>query len=156
MFEARIPGRRRVALGAIGLVVVAALLFASPQPAWAGTGLRRQMLALTNEGRRAHDRGALRLDRRLSNTVRRHSVRMARRGALFHSSHVPSYLHGRRWQRWGENVGMTFDSDLHSLQHAFMRSPSHRRNVLDRRFDRVGIGVARRDGRVWVTLVFYG
>jgi uncharacterized protein YkwD len=32
----------------------------------------------------------------------------------------------------------------------------HRRNILDERFRKVGVGVVVRDGRDWVTLFFYG
>jgi uncharacterized protein YkwD len=37
-----------------------------------------------------------------------------------------------------------------------MDSPVHRRNILDERFRKVGVGVVSRDGRDWVTLFFYG
>ena len=37
-----------------------------------------------------------------------------------------------------------------------MDSPVHRRNILDARFRKVGVGVVLRDGTAWVTLFFYG
>jgi uncharacterized protein YkwD len=80
---------------------------------------------------------------------------MAARGTLFHSRNVPHLLRPWNWSRWGENVGMT-SSPLFTLQSAFMRSAEHRRNILDRRFARVGIGVAQVDGISWVTVIFYG
>jgi uncharacterized protein YkwD len=81
---------------------------------------------------------------------------MARRKSLFHTPNVARYLHGRHWNWWGENVGYSYSSDLGSLERAFMRSAPHRHNILSGAYHRVGIGVQRRDGRVWVTLVFYG
>ena len=55
---------------------------------------------------------------------------------------------------WGENVGYT-TGDVADLQRAFMRSPSHRTNVLDRDFDRVAVGAATDDrGRLYVSLFF--
>ena len=119
-------------------------------------GLRGQMLALTNQSRRTHGTQALRMDHRVSHQVKQHSRKMARSEALFHTANVPRYLRGRNYNWWGENVGFSYQSDLGSLQRAFMNSPSHRQNVLNRAYDRVGIGVERHDDRIWVTLVFYG
>ena len=76
--------------------------------------------------------------------------------ALSHTANVPRYLRGRNYNWWGENVEYSYQSDLGSLQRAFMNSPLHRRNILNGAYDRVGIGVERHDDRVWVTLVFYG
>jgi uncharacterized protein YkwD len=43
-----------------------------------------------------------------------------------------------------------------SVQDAFMDSPPHRTNVLNRAFRNVAIGAARVDGVLWVTVFFYG
>ena len=53
----------------------------------------------------------------------------------------------------GENVAGA--SNLRRAHRALWASPSHRGNVLESRFSRVGIGVERGpDGRVWVTELF--
>ena len=92
----------------------------------------------------------------MSQLARRHSVRMARRGELFHTANPGSYyLRGIRWSVWGENVGYT-SGDVDGLQRLFMNSPSHRANILNRRFRHVAIGTVRRDGTLWVTVFFYG
>jgi uncharacterized protein YkwD len=114
------------------------------------------MLALTNQSRRAHGTHAVRMDHRVSHKVKHHSRKMARSEELFHTANVPRYLRGRNYNWWGENVGYSYQSDLGSLQRAFMNSPLHRQNILNGAYDRVGIGVERHDDRVWVTLVFYG
>jgi uncharacterized protein YkwD len=49
-------------------------------------------------------------------------------------------------------VGSTVDG----LQDAFMASPPHRENILRTAFDHVAIGMARVDGHLWVTVIFYG
>lgn len=139
----------------VGVAVVAmATILALASPALAS--LRGQMLDLTNQSRRARGLHALHMDRRIARDARRHSARMARDGSLFHTPNVTRYLRGRRWHWWGENVGFSYSEDLGSLQRAFMRSAPHRHNILNRAYDRVGIGVERRAERVWVTLVFYG
>ena len=50
---------------------------------------------------------------------------------------------------------MTTDT-LPTLETAFMNSPVHRENILNRRFTHVGIGVAHVNGAYWVTVTFYG
>jgi uncharacterized protein YkwD len=37
-----------------------------------------------------------------------------------------------------------------------MRSTVHRSNILRAGYRRIGIGVVRRNGRYWVTEIFYG
>ena len=80
---------------------------------------------------------------------------MSRSGTLFHTSNVDVYLHGMTWHTWGENVGYT-PQDVASLQQAFMDSPPHRENILNRAFTHVAIGSVRVDGTLWVTVFFYG
>jgi uncharacterized protein YkwD len=81
---------------------------------------------------------------------------MARNGELFHTVNPASYyLRGIRWSVWGENVGYT-TGDVDGLQRMFMNSPSHRANILNRRFRHVAVGTVRRDGTLWVTVFFYG
>ena len=38
----------------------------------------------------------------------------------------------------------------------FMASPPHRRNILNREFDHLAVGVVESGGNVWVTVIFYG
>ena len=42
------------------------------------------------------------------------------------------------------------------MQQAFMDSPPHRGNILNREFRQVAIGTVRVDGTLWVTVFFYG
>ncbi len=55
----------------------------------------------------------------------------------------------------GENVAAA--SSLERAHRALWASPSHRGNVLEKRFSKIGIGVIKTsDGRVWVTEIFTG
>jgi uncharacterized protein YkwD len=137
--------------------VLLVALVGATEPAIGGmrTRDRESMYQLTNEDRT--DRGIRRLElhRRMSELAREHSFAMARRGDLFHTKDpAGTYLRGRNWRYWGENVGV--GGTLASLQTAFMSSAPHRENILNRRFADVAVGVARVDGRVWVTVFFYG
>ena len=155
----RTPTRPKTARIAT-LAVAAALLFTLiPAGASAGAGQDRErwmMKRETNESRLQHDLSRLDLHDRLSDLARRHSLAMAREGSLFHTADPSSYyLGGIRWSAWGENVGVTGGS-AEDLQRAFMRSPPHRANVLNRAFRNVAIGAVRVDGALWVTVFFYG
>ncbi|MGA9162347.1 MAG: CAP domain-containing protein [Actinomycetota bacterium] len=145
--------RRHLALA----VLVASALFSSgvaTAPAHAGTGLRGQMLQLTNDHRADHDRAPLELDLQLSRYAKRHSQDMADGGEIFHSDDLAAKLKGKDWSAGGENVGV--GTSLTDLEAAFMASTPHRRNILDGDFDHVAIGVVESDGDLWVTVIFYG
>ena len=61
----------------------------------------------------------------------------------------------------GQNIGHTTDPsgysamDVLSMLHdAFMRSDKHRENVLDGRFQQIGIGMANANGKYYIAVVF--
>jgi uncharacterized protein YkwD len=114
-----------------------------------------RLFKATNESRGRFDVPKLRLNRELSVIARRHSMAMARNGELFHTANVDVYLHGIDWHTWGENVGYT-SGDVDGMEQAFMDSPPHRSNILNRGFRQVAIGTVRVDGTLWVTVFFYG
>ena len=114
-----------------------------------------QLFRDTNESRGRFELPMLRLDRELSEIARRHSLAMARTGELFHTVDVDVYLHGIAWHLWGENVGYT-PRGAWSVQQAFMESPPHREHILNLSFHQVAIGAVRVDGKLWVTVFFYG
>ena len=160
----RRPGIQRIA---IAMTVAAALLLSSPGPGAAAAarvdGRARltigsdawKMLKATNASRGRYDVSPLRLNRELSQIARRHSLAMARNDQLFHTSDVGVYLDSVAWHIWGENVGYT-PGDVQGLETAFMNSPEHRTNILNRAFRHVAIGAVRVDGTLWVTVFFYG
>jgi uncharacterized protein YkwD len=150
-------GSAKRAFLAVALVaaVLGSVSFVAVEPASAASTARSQMLGLTNKSRVSHGVRKLKLNPRLSRVAARHSRAMASKKSLFHSTNIPHVLRSVRWSSWGENVGMT-TGDLEGLQGAFMRSLMHRKNILNRRFTHVGIGVAKANGTYWVTLIFYG
>jgi uncharacterized protein YkwD len=151
-------GRIRSRSIAIASLLVIALLASGVATdhtrAAASTDRVRQMLALTNEDRSEHDRRALALNARISRYAERHSRAMAEAGELFHTPNLADRLGGLNWSLGGENVGV--GASLADLQDAFMASPPHRRNILERRFDHAAIGIVQSDGNFWVTVIFYG
>jgi hypothetical protein len=81
----------------------------------------------------------------------RHSQTMAEQNSLHHNPNLTGQVSG--WQSVGENVGMGGNTRV--LHRAFMNSPAHRSNILDKDFTEIGLGVVV-DGRgvMWVTEVF--
>ena len=140
----------------ISLLVVAVLVAgtASSGVRAAERPPRARMLQLLNQTRRNHGLRAFRLNLELSNHAWRHSRRMAERNELFHSTNL--YETVRAWSptTWGENVG--YARWLKRVRTMWMRSGGHRDNILNPRFRRIGIGVVRARGVLWVTTIFYG
>jgi uncharacterized protein YkwD len=149
----RSGNRRRVAL----VFLLAAVLVWSGiaiNPTHAGTRLRSTMVPLINDDRADRDRATLKLDLELSRYAKRHSQNMADRGEIFHTHDLAAKLKGKSWSIAGENVGM--GPSLPDLEAAFMASTPHRRNILNREFDHVAVGVVESHGNFWVTVIFYG
>lgn len=106
----------------------------------------------TNRARARNDVGPLKLDPELSKVARVHSRDMAKKGEPAHSD--PSVLGARvtNWDILGENVGM--GTGVVEIQRAFMSSDGHRANILDPSFKRIGVGTVRKDGLLFVTVIF--
>jgi uncharacterized protein YkwD len=77
---------------------------------------------------------------------------MAKNSALYHTADWRLARRVTRWRVLGENIGV--GNTVLSLQQAFLASPSHRDNVLSRTFVHLGVGTKRKNGRLWVTVVF--
>ena len=159
LFSVALIGGRRKILVAVALVLSATLLLGlAPLRSQADErfGRRLQMLSLTNQDRRAHGRQTLDFAARLSQYAKAHSQEMADEGYLFHSDDedLRRMLEGYDWAIGGENVGV--GGSLESLEDAFMASKLHRQNILRTTYEHAAIGVVREDGRIWVTVIFYG
>ena len=154
---AQVIHRRRSRIAAVFLLSTSLLLSGiATDHARAGVIARdrSEMLQLTNEARVHKHRDPLALDLELSRYALRHSRAMAARGELFHSDDLAAALQGLDWSMGGENVGV--GSSLIGIQSAFMGSNLHRRNILSDEFDHTAIGVVQSDGKLWVTVIFYG
>jgi uncharacterized protein YkwD len=152
--------RTRIALTRIALLTTFLMAFTAlaPSPANAATLTpRARMYRATNNSRVNHDVRKAYIHYEISKLARRHSIAMADRGSIFHTSNPSSfYLKGVNWSTWGENVGVT-GGTIAGIQEAFMDSPAHRANILNRGFRRVAVGTYRDDnGYLWVTVFFYG
>jgi len=137
------------------IAVIGALVAAFPQDAHSGVryhfrSTEKCLMARTNEERDRRGLRKLEWDRQLGFVARGHAERMARRNKGFwHDRRLGRKV--TRWRRLAQNTG--FASGCRSLFKAFWRSKLHRRNLLGSwRF--IGIGVARKGGRVYAQEVF--
>ena len=94
----------------------------------------------------------LELDKQLSRVARKHAWEMNKSNTLYHTPSGKLGWRVTRWNHLGENVGA--GQTVTSLHQAFMNSPSHRSNVLDRDYRHVGVGVYKDNNYMWVTIVF--
>jgi uncharacterized protein YkwD len=115
---------------------------------------RDKMLHLLNQIRRNHGLATFRLNAQLSHDAWLHSKRMAERNQLFHSYNLYDKVRAYSPSTWGENVGKA--CFLTRVRTLWMNSSGHRANILKARFRRIGIGVVKARGYVWVTAIFYG
>lgn len=146
--------RPRPARAAAALVAAVLVLGAAPPVAAASaTPQERRLLTLVNRARENRGIPALRMGPRMRTRAHRHSLRMANRTRLFHHRCLSCVL-PKPYQAIGENVAV--GGGLGPIHRALMRSRPHRRNILCRCYRKAGMGVVRRDGRLWVTQRFWG
>lgn len=111
--------------------------------------------SMVNATRQSKGLGALVRNDQLVQMAREQTVRQAEKGSIFHNADLSGEItrRGLDWQKVGENVGMGPNVDL--IEDAFLASPHHYENIVDPKFNAVGIGVVDgADGRRYVTQVF--
>jgi uncharacterized protein YkwD len=154
------PGGAEMRRGMIRLVTASALVTAvltttvGLAPSASATLRRERMLGWVNHARVEHGAKKLRMSDYVVQIARDHCDAMATKDKLYHSTNLSYQLRTVNWSIWGENVGAGVDP--YGLFKAYMRSPGHRANILNKQFDHVGIAFVRRDGILWSTMIFYG
>ncbi|HEY7401091.1 MAG TPA: CAP domain-containing protein [Actinomycetota bacterium] len=136
------------------LAVLLALLAVSTATPASAAGLRAKMFSLINDARTNHGVPKLDLDVRLSQHAKHHSRRMADLNLVYHSAQVENWLSDVDWSIYGENIGKAHT--LKRVKELWMASPAHKANVLNEKFDYVGVGVVKQGKWFWVTAIFYG
>lgn len=147
-----LPSSQRVLAFLTALAVALAVFVAgaaNAQPA-AATSSEASVTQKINSARSA--RGVHRLSSRsdLIGVARAQARRMASQNRLYHNPRLSRDVKNFRWV--GENVG--YGPDVAKVHNAFMASPGHKANLLDRDYTEVGVGVVWQGGRVWIAQVF--
>jgi len=126
----------------------------------------RRFVQLVNAERWSRGLGVLAVDPVLVEVARDHSRDMAENGYFDHYSSIPGrrtamerflsgYGHQPTWAYVGENLFFCSVVDVNRGHTAFMASPSHRDNILNPRFERIGVGTYQdSSGQFWVTEMF--
>lgn len=144
-------GKRLLATALVATSLVATLGAGTAQ----ARTTRGRILAKVNAIRSNH--GVRRLDcvRSVNDLAQAHSRQMAQSRTLFHTTDLYSKLRSRvRLSTWGENVG--YAPRWWRVVTLWMKSPSHRHNMLNGRFARCGIGAVQSGGKMWLTMIFVG
>ena len=134
-------------LAAVAVTASTALVGAAP--AEAVTTRESKLLTKINNARAAHGLRPLRLSGDLSTTARQHSRQMASATTLFHTASFATIC---CWSSIAENVGMAYS--VKGLHRAFMRSTTHRGNILNPQMRVVGVGIVSSGDRLWATELF--
>lgn len=123
-----------------------------------------KILDLVNSQRRRRGLGDLFWSRELETLARNYSRQMANEKFFGHYDKNGDSVVQRAksmsikgWRKIGENLFMCGGyADANGLAvDRWMKSPLHRKNILDERFNTTGIGIYEsRDGRLYVTQVF--
>jgi uncharacterized protein YkwD len=111
-----------------------------------------QFVALINASRAGAGLAPLVVDSELVTYARSHTAEMAAPGKIYHSTNKQLTEVSSGWTLLGENVGL--GPNVLVLHDAFMKSPSHRDNILGG-FNHVGVGTTYdAKGTLFVTVIF--
>jgi uncharacterized protein YkwD len=143
--------KRTVAfLAALALALATFLTGAiTARPAAASTS-EAAVTNLLNGARSAHGEPRLTVKSDLIAVARAQAARMAAQSRLYHNPNLARDVKNFRWA--GENVG--YGPSVALVHSAFMNSPHHKANILDRDYTEVGVGAVWNNGRVWIAQVF--
>ena len=114
----------------------------------------RRLAQMVNREREHAGMDRLPWDDRLAEAARRHALVMSRHGELSHQFPGEAGLRDRvaalgpRFNDDAENVA--YDSTVEEAHANLMQSPGHRANILNPRYNAIGVAVIRHNGRVYV------
>src|SRR5579864_8096533 len=121
--------------------------------------IEEQLVALANQARRQAGAPPLKVDEGLSQAARVHAQAMREARRLSHrfdgEPSLPQRLAATtqlQLEQEGENVALDYDAE-HGHQH-LMLSPPHRANLLNPRYNVVGLGVVRNGDRLYIVQDF--
>jgi uncharacterized protein YkwD len=150
----RLQAVRRVAVLALVLSLFVTLLPAPSAQALTANEIRNRIYRRINNARENHGLRRLKVNDTVQKWSQDHAGDMARAGDYYHDSALTVELNKLTRIVWwyGENVGMTSTGGNapKRMHRAFMKSPGHRANILERSTTHMGLGVVKRDGMIYV------
>jgi uncharacterized protein YkwD len=124
--------------------------------------MEADLVRRVNAARRERALTALKTDRALASAARAYSCRMAAERFLGHEAPDGSTLAdriratGKPYRLLGENLAMNVNAadPVAAAVTGWMKSESHRENILRAEFTETGVGICRRDTRHYFTQLF--
>jgi uncharacterized protein YkwD len=148
------PKSPRWLLRVLAMVLATGLLLGTMAPPAAAVSAReKKLFHKINNARQNHGRKSLDLSAKISKMARNHSEKMAKQGYLSHSC-LSCKFKGWNWHALAENVAT--GPGVKAVHKKFMKSSGHRTNILGTQYHKVGVGIVKRKGKLWVTEIFYG
>ncbi len=135
----------------------------APSQGTAAACKEQEMVNYINQARSNAGLPPLQVNGRLSEAARAKSRDMAVNNYFSHNS--PTYgsftsllsRYGIRYRAAAENIAWNSNGSVRSAHNNLMNSPGHRRNILNRSYQQVGVGIhVRSDGRHYYTQLFVG
>jgi uncharacterized protein YkwD len=142
------------AVGAVTLAAVTLPAAAVTPPAGAapvgqqhaphGTAIRtydQRLLARANHARERHQTASYAMNDKLWKVAHAWAQHMAHTGNLVHNPHLQGKLSRKcpQWSQIGENIAYAMNRSNKRMFRAYMHSPEHRANILNRHYHQVGI-----------------
>jgi uncharacterized protein YkwD len=146
---------RRSAAILLAVVVTALTLGTAPAEAQTAAGYASTAFVATNVQRVAHARVPLRHQRCVQKYAVRQAARMARQDRMFHQD-LYVVLRDCGLRKAGENVAYGYSSGRSVVNDGWMRSPGHRRNILDGTFRILGLAARQSDDGTWYAAQVFG
>jgi uncharacterized protein YkwD len=144
----------RASAHAIAVAITGVLLCLSAYAQAPAAHAERELFASVNQARQSQGLAPLKWDDALAAAARRHAEVMAQHSSAQHAFEGEPSLSSRvkqagaRFTWLSENVVQgTAPEFIHS---AFMKSASHRANILDTDMDSIGVGIAEQSGQLFV------
>ncbi|MDQ1357724.1 MAG: hypothetical protein QOG44_2097 [Acidimicrobiaceae bacterium] len=136
-------------------IVVAIAAFGLPLLAWttpAQADAPSDIVALVNNLRATVSAAPLAADATLTSVAQQWANHMASTGVLSHNPNLASQAPSG-WTKIGENIGDGYS--LSAVYNSLVASPDHFANMVDKAFNRTGVGVATDSkGQVWLAEAF--
>lgn len=135
----------------IFLLMAALIVISAEAPVTHAPSDASKLATLTNQERADAGVPKLEYSGALEDVAQEQALRMAKDGTIYHNDSLRDDV-PPGWCWIGENVGMA--SSIEVMHEAFMDSPSHRENVLDKVYNKFGVGVYSDGDTLYASVVF--